>query len=78
MALIKTRKKRVDPVDALSAIADFVDYMRKNRVSINDLSIRLGWSSQKTEDFLFSVDGVLPNYEDLHTVAKELNIKLDF
>lgn len=76
MALIKTRKKRVDPVDALSAIADFVDYMRKRKVSIQDLAIRLGWTASQTESFLFDDDK--PSYEDLHTVAKELNIKLDF
>lgn len=76
MALIKTRKKRVDPVDALSAIADFVDYMRKNKVSIHDLAIRLDWTPSQTESFLFDDDK--PSYEDLHIVAKELNIKLDF
>ena len=78
MASTKTRSKRVDPVDALSAIIDFVEYMRKHRVSISDLATRLGWSNQKTEDFLFNNDGKIPSYEDLHTVAKELNIKLDF
>lgn len=78
MATTTVRKKRVDPVDALSAIIDFVEYMRKRRVSISDLATRLGWSNQKTEDFLFNNDGKIPSYEDLHTVAKELNIKLDF
>lgn len=78
MATTKVRKKRVDPVDAFSAIIDFVEYMRKHKVSIGDLAIRLGWSNQRTEDFLFDNDGKVPSYEDLHIVAKELNMKLDF
>lgn len=78
MATTKVRKKRVDPVDAFSAIIDFVEYMRKRRISIGDLAIRLGWTSQKTEDFLFNNDGKIPSHEDLHIVAKEFNMKLDF
>ncbi len=78
MATTKVRKKRVDPVDAFSAIIDFVEYMRKHKVSIGDLAIRLGWSNQRTEDFLFPDDVKSHTYEDLHSVAKELNIKLDF
>lgn len=78
MASTKTRSKRVDPVDALSSIIDFVEYMRRRKVSIGDLATRLGWSNQQTEDFLFHSDGKIPSYEDLHTVAKELNMKLDF
>lgn len=72
----KRRGKKVDPVDALSAIADFVEYMRRRHISIADLAVRVGWSASKTEEFLF--DGDIPTYEELELVAKELNIKIDF
>ena len=72
----KRRGKKVDPVDALSAIADFVEYMRRRHISISDLAVRVGWSASKTEEFLF--DGDIPTYQELELVAKELNIKIDF
>ena len=80
MATTIVRKKRVDPVDALSALVDFVEHMRKHKVSIGDLAIRLVWSNRETEDFLFpdEVKRSSHSYESLQAVAKELNIKLDF
>lgn len=72
----KRRGKKVDPVDALSAIADFVEYMRRRHISISDLAVRVGWTNAQTEDFLFGGD--IPSYDDLQLVSKELGVKLDF
>ena len=70
------QKSSVDPIDALAAIADFTGAMRKHRISIHDLAVLLDWTDGKVEDFLFSGD--IPTYTELHAIAKELNVKLDF
>lgn len=70
------RRKKVDAIDALSAIADFVEHMRRHKITIHDLAINLGWTNSRTEDFLFGGD--IPTYDELLAVSKELGLKLDF
>ncbi len=69
-------EKRVSHVDALCAIADIMEAMRKQGVSINQLAESLKWTPRYTEDFLF--DGERPKLSELQAVAKELNVKLEF
>jgi hypothetical protein len=70
------QKSKVDPIDALSAIADFMGAMRRRKISIGDLAVLLDWDEVAVEEFLFS--GEIPEYAELVAVAKELNVKLDF
>jgi transcriptional regulator with XRE-family HTH domain len=69
-------EKRVSHVDALCAIADIVEAMRKRGISINALADSMGWTSSYTEDFLF--EGQRPKLSELQAVARELNVKLEF